>query len=326
MNAELESLVEQEESKNGEDIKDETVLEQTVKETQRQRLIVEDKGPNAQLMDTARFEQTWRVAQAMASGSLLPDSICMVGQKGNKRRLPQHVVIGNCFRVVNQAFRWGVDPFGILDHVFVVAGKLGIDGQLACAIVNKLGGLKTNLDFRFEGDGPELTCTVVGTFDGEKEAREASLTLKFAMSRSDQKSGGAKWADPEQGLIYSTVVKWARRHCPEVLLGIVTEFDEQQRETTEVSSLDDLAAANNFESSNGIDDVEAKRREADEFLTRAEEGLGECETLSAVADMKCALLDECPEIVREHVDRLADERRQELRSLYDDKEDSSLFK
>jgi hypothetical protein len=68
----------------------------------------------------------------------------------------------------------------------------------------------------------------------------------------DAATDNQMWSkDPDQKLIYSAVVKWARRHCPEVVLGIITDDDMErmieeaaaQRAPVAPSSLDIFAAA-----------------------------------------------------------------------------------
>ena len=55
---------------------------------------------------------------------------------------------------------------------------------------------------------------------GEDEPRVINLSVKEAKTSNDM------WTrDPEQKLCYSAVVRWARRYCPEVVLGVLTDDD-----------------------------------------------------------------------------------------------------
>ncbi len=180
---------------------------------------VEDHSAAAHLFDTARFEHMFRIAKAMATATLIPDHLW----KDKQGQLPPEQVQGNCFLIVNQSVRWGLDPFAVAPETYSVSGKLGFQGKLIAAVVNTRAGLQGRLSYSFEGKGEDLTVTVSGTFQGEAEPRTAALSVK------DAKTGNEMWRkDPEQKLIYSGVTKWARRHCPEVILGVLTDDDVER--------------------------------------------------------------------------------------------------
>lgn len=196
--------------------------------TKTERALVHDDGPTGYLMDSARFEHAQRVSALMAASSLLPDHLRH--ERGNPKAppLPDRVVQANCFRVFNQAMRWQMDPFAIVDETYVVGGKLAYQGKLVAAVVNARAGLDGRLNYTFSGSGDARAVKVSGCFRGEGgEVREVELKLKDARTQNQM------WkSDPDQKLIYSAVVKWARRHCPEVVLGVLTDDDlDRMRES-----------------------------------------------------------------------------------------------
>lgn len=173
--------------------------------------VVEDNGPLAHLMDTARFEHLQRIATIMANASLIPDHL-----KGNNSQQ----TLGNCFLVVNQSLRWGLDPFAVAAETYSVGGKLGFQGKLVAALVNARANLQGKLRYEFSGAGDERTVNVVGQFKDEETERTVTLSVGQARTKNQM------WtSDPDQKLIYSAATKWARRHCPEVLLGVLTDDD-----------------------------------------------------------------------------------------------------
>src|SRR6185437_11744430 len=111
---------------------EQTVAHLPVVRKDKEVRIVSDPIP---VLDTARFEHMQRIATVMAASNLIPDSLCMTGEKDNKALLPQAQVIANCFLVVNQAVRWGMDPFAVAQCVSVVHGKLCYEGKLIAAII-----------------------------------------------------------------------------------------------------------------------------------------------------------------------------------------------
>lgn len=181
----------------------------------REIRVVEDNSAIANLMDTSRFEHCYRIAGAMARASLIPKHL-----KGDSFEQTQ----ANCFLVVNQSLRWGFDPFAVAPETYEVGGKLGFSGKLVAAVINTRGNLMKNLAFTFnDGKGDALEVTVSGHISGEDAPR--TVTVSVAQARTENKM----WTkDPHQKLIYTGATKWARRHMPEVVLGVMTEDDADQ--------------------------------------------------------------------------------------------------
>lgn len=219
-----------------------TIAEQPPAETKlpppsRQALVVQDDGPAAHLFDTARFEQMQRIARAMGASNLIPEHL---------QGATTEQTSANCLMVVNQAVRWRMDPYAVAPESYVVTkkgslarGKLAFQGKLVAAVVNTRAGLVGRLSYTFEGAGDGRTVTVSGQFDNEDEPRTITLSVKQA------KTDNTMWrTDPDQKLVYSGVTKWARRHCPEVMLGVLTDDDLDRMaidvEHSPAGSLDDL--------------------------------------------------------------------------------------
>lgn len=186
------------------------------------------------LMDSERFDQLYRVAKMM---SFVAPKHLRETSKG--QALPPEQVIGNCFRVANQALRWGMDPFAVMDETYVVHGKLGYQGKLVAGVVNTRADLlapdgetKGRLLYEHSGAGDGRRIIVSGLMRGEHKPRTVDLTV------GQGKTDNEMWKkDPDQKLIYSGVIKWARAHCPEIILGIVTEDDiERMRSAGHLSA------------------------------------------------------------------------------------------
>lgn len=207
------------------------------------KLIVQDNSPVAYMFDTARFEHCYRIAKVMASASLLPDHLCY---DKSKKELPIEMIYGNCFMIVNQAIRWGMDPFALPGETYVVANKLGFQGKLIAAVINARAGLHGPLQTIYNnGKGDDLAAVVFGS--RTRIPKEAWPLLKaFAKDESGEvyadlmaldvmcirisvgqaKTDNKMWkSDPQQKLFYSGATKWARRHAPEFILGVLTDDD-----------------------------------------------------------------------------------------------------
>lgn len=188
----------------------------------RQIRVVEDDGINACLLDTARFEHMQRIATVMANCALIPEHLLGKMKKGEETKwFPKEQVVGNCFLIVNQALRWGFDPFAVAAETYVVSGKLGFQGKLISALVNSRANLKHRLRYTYnDAKGDALEITVTGHFSDEDEPRTITMTVGQGRTTNDM------WVkDPYQKLYYSAVTKWARRHCPEIIMGVFTDDD-----------------------------------------------------------------------------------------------------
>lgn len=195
--------------------------------------VVADSGPLAYIWDTARFEHMFRIADAMALAPIIPDHLRGIKRGQTFEEFTPAQVKGNCFRIVNQAMRWDVDPFAIVDETYVTAGKLGYQGKVVAAIINTKAPLKERLKYSYTGTKgrDDYEITVSGTFIGENEPRTVTLSVGEAKTQNQM------WAkDPKQKLIYSGVVRWARAFASELMLGVLTDDDLERMETWRADS------------------------------------------------------------------------------------------
>lgn len=196
------------------------------------------------LLDTSYFEHMQRIASAMASGSLIPESLRGVWEgQGNARQFvpfEEKTVVANIFRVVNQAVRWNMDPFAVIDCASVVHGRLMWEGKLVHAVVEARVGIRLNCVFgrmleveqedktkvlRFdptvEGEGEHLAVQVVGQFPDEDTPRTIEGTVRLWKTTGNN----SPWGNPlnwKRQLRYRGSREWGRAHSPAPLLGVVT--------------------------------------------------------------------------------------------------------
>lgn len=161
-------------------------------------------NPVTVYMNPEVFGQIQRVAKLMCHASLAPKHLQGEGK------------MADCFLVVGQALRWGMDPFAVAQGTFTLSGKLGYEGKLVAAVVNR--HLARNLDYSYHGEGQERRVTVTGTLKGEQRARTVEGSLMGWRTQNEQ------WTkNPDQMLAYRGAREWARRHMPEAILGVMTE-------------------------------------------------------------------------------------------------------
>jgi hypothetical protein len=172
-----------------------------------QAVSVQEQSP---LLVPQMFDAMWRLAEAMARAKTVPEHL---------RGSP-----GDCLRVVELAHRCGQSPFALADHIYFTNGRMAADGQVMAGLVNTSPKIEGSLVYRYSGspaDPASYRCTVVGRLRGEVQPREVSISM--AQGLADSRGAKARWqSDPEQMMAYYGARKWARRHAPEVTMGLYT--------------------------------------------------------------------------------------------------------
>lgn len=200
---------------------------------QAQTQVSEGRSP---LLDGGTFESMWRLAEALSYARTMP-----VHLKENP---------GDCLRVVEYAHRCGYSPFALADCTFLVGGKMGFEGKAVAAMVNASPLIDGALDYTYDGKGNDRRVTVSGRRRGEDKLRTVEWTV--AQGIADSKGARDRWTkDPDQMLAYAGARIWARRHCPEAILGIYTP-DEllsgvDQAEMIDITPRDRTPAAEHHE-------------------------------------------------------------------------------
>lgn len=174
--------------------------------------------PTALYMDTGHFEQMQRVAQMLARSSLVPAHL---RYEPNDEPAIKERRISDCFLITAQAFRWRMDCFAVAQTTFVTPqGKVGYEGKLVAALINTSGRTMGNLKPVYSGpvNTPQRAVQIVGRLKGEDEDRTIEGTVE------GWKTSNEKWKSmPDQMLFYRGAREWARRHMPEMMLGIYAE-------------------------------------------------------------------------------------------------------
>jgi hypothetical protein len=125
---------------------------------------------------------------------------------------------GGAMFVMEQAMRWSMSPFAVAMETSFIQGKPMFSGKIVAAAVVSSGAVAGRLAYTYEGLGDNRTITVSGTVRGETEPRTVTVRL------ADAKTANKVWnTQPDQQLAYHGARVWARRHTPEVMLGVYSE-------------------------------------------------------------------------------------------------------
>lgn len=175
---------------------------------------VPEQATGLSIFDSGAFQQMGVIASTLAASSLIPSSL-----KGKS----DEETVANCFRVVEQAQRWGLSPFAVMDSASVVHGKLMWEGKLIAAAIKTSLGVR--LSYIYDGEGDTRRVTVSGEVEGQIATIEGTVK---DWKTTGNNSPWEKLANRDQMLAYRGARQWARRHAPEVILGVYSpdEFDE----------------------------------------------------------------------------------------------------
>jgi hypothetical protein len=125
---------------------------------------------------------------------------------------------GGAMFVMEQAMRWSMSPFAVAMETSFIQGKPMFSGKIVAAAVVSSGAVAGRLAYAYDGQGDNRTITVSGTVRGEAEPRTVTVRL------GDAKTANKVWnTQPDQQLAYHGARVWARRHTPEVMLGVYSE-------------------------------------------------------------------------------------------------------
>lgn len=213
-------------------------------------------NPNQLMLDDSLFTKCERLASIMASGS------CTI---------PKHLQgkVGDCFAIIGQALRWGMDPYAVAQKTHLVNGVLGYEAQLVIAVINAKAPIVGRLKFDYFGDWSKVKSkddksdnvgvVVSAVMQGDDEP----TTLSISMAQVGTVRNSPLWtADPRQQLAYLGAKRWARLHCPDVILGVYTP-DELAEHPTEPKLINSEPVKNS--GSQSIKErIKAKRQEAEE--------------------------------------------------------------
>jgi hypothetical protein len=171
---------------------------------------VSDVSEFAELLDSNRFAQIQRVAKLFSESDLIPQVF-----QGKP---------ANCAVALQMAFRMHVDPMMLMQNMYIVHGKPGIEAKLAIALINQRGPFTGPVQWKTEGEGKTRKWTAYATHRSTGEKCEAVVTWEMAVAEGWTTKTGSKWMTiPDLMGRYRSAMFLGRLYCPEVLLGLPTD-------------------------------------------------------------------------------------------------------
>ena len=154
------------------------------------------------------FEDSQRVAKALASSSLVP---------GNYQNN-----VADCLIAMELSNRVGMSVFAAMQNLYVIHGRPSWSAQFLISMINSCGRFKP-LKFTIDGDGDNLGCVAYTEDMDGNEYASTRVTIGMAKNEGWYERKGSKWKTlPDQMLCYRAAAFFSRLYCPELSLGMQT--------------------------------------------------------------------------------------------------------
>ena len=158
----------------------------------------------------------------------------------------------NCMVAISQSKKLGVDPFVIMNNMYLIQGKITWKSEFIIAMINASGKFDTELQYEEEEkDGKPYACTAYTFKDGRK-ITGIKVTMDMADKEGWTKKNGTKWATlPQLMLRYRAAVFFARFNAPELTSGLYSVEEGEDvtftsHKVKKSASLNDIVAEENI--------------------------------------------------------------------------------
>lgn len=206
-----------------------TALTTTGEHGERQELAL--RPMQSIFLDPQRFEFAQRIGKMLATATMVPDHF-----RNN---------LGNCLIAINLSERLNVDTFMLMQTLYVVHGKPGIESKLGTALFNERTKLFTPpLRYEKEGDYPHGKDARCRAYAKDKASGEIVYGewIDWPMVEAEgwASKNGSKWKTmPGQMFVYRAAMFFIRQYEAGVLLGLQTreELEDMIIDVTPTRSL-----------------------------------------------------------------------------------------
>lgn len=158
----------------------------------------------------AKFEHAQRIATLFSASTMVPQHF-----QGN---------VANCLIALNYADRLQADPFMVMQNMYIVHGRPGVEAKLVIALINQSGKYSEPLKFKFDGTGDDYGCAAWTREAKSGEVVEGpKVNWKMVKAEGWDSKSGTKWKTiPDLMFRYRAASWFANVHCPELKLGMST--------------------------------------------------------------------------------------------------------
>jgi hypothetical protein len=232
------------------------------------------------LLNLEAFELSQRIAKMLSASTLVPEQYRAVNKvkagKDNNgnwlfREEPNPNGLANCVIALNMASRLNADPLMVMQNLYLIEGRPSWSSQFIMAAINSCGRFSA-LRFELEDLGEkeveyaetvwenrskknvvkkitirDLSCVAFAVERETGERIESSkITMEMAVKEGWYGKNGSKWQTmPEQMLRYRAASFFGRVYAPELLMGLRSSEEEQER-IIDVTPETVVVSASNF--------------------------------------------------------------------------------
>lgn len=198
--------------------------------------------------DPVKFELAQKVAKLLSECTLFPPHF-----QGEKN-------MANCFVAMQLCNRIGEDPFLLMQKLYVVNGRLGMESQLAIALLHKSGFFKTRIKYRPNEKQGDAAGWIAYATDKEGNLCEEECTIDMAKKKGWWSKDKSNWpAMPDLMCKYRAAMLLGRLHCPEALMGMYTK--DELLDLGEAEVITPRGFASDLDAALAEDDAPAKPAE-----------------------------------------------------------------
>lgn len=216
------------------------------------------------LLNLEAFELSQRIAKMLSSSTLVPEqyrqTIKVKAGKDNfgnmlYRDEPNPNGLANCVIALNMASRLNADPLMVMQNLYLIEGRPSWSSQFIMAAINSCGRFSA-LRFELVDLGEKeveysetvwenrskktvhkkitinnMSCVAFAVERETGERIESSkITMEMAVKEGWYGKNGSKWQTmPEQMLRYRAASFFGRVYAPELLMGLRSSEEEQER-------------------------------------------------------------------------------------------------
>lgn len=254
------------------------------------------------LLNLESFELSQRIAKMLSSSTLVPEQYrATIKVKAGKdnfgnmvyRDEPNPNGLSNCVIALNMSNRMGADPLMVMQNLYLIEGRPAWSSQFIMAAINSCGRFSA-LRFELVDLGEkEVEYTTTEWVDRKKSTtvkkvkiqdmscvafaieretgeriESSKITIEMAVKEGWYGKNGSKWQTmPEQMLRYRAASFFGRVYAPELLMGLRSADEEQDRiiDVTPERDVSEQADANQLKreilgakSPAALDEVEGK--------------------------------------------------------------------
>lgn len=142
---------------------------------------------------------------------------------------------GLCLSICIQAMEWQVNPFALANKSYVVNDQICYEASLFQTVVARRAPIVGRIKMEFAGEKEKRTCRVWA------ELSDGTGIVEYTspMFATIQPKNSPLWKnDPDQQLFYFAVRSFARRHFPDVMMGVYTVDEMLDTEPETVRTVD----------------------------------------------------------------------------------------